>query len=108
MRLTSIDVLLHFLPLDGAIGFIHVANASALHLVEIGSVDAGHGDGRCGVQRADDEQIFLLVVANQTGHRAVVGRSREAVRIANALLVRRGMFDELPSAVGQRMWHASL
>ena len=72
-----------------------VLRTFSLGLVEEGSVDAGHDDGGGGVDRANDEQLLLLIVANETGDGAVTRRPRQAVSVANALLIRRAMPHEL-------------
>jgi len=47
-------------------------------------------------------------VTNKTGDGAVIDRSGHPIGLANTLLVGRAALDELRSAVGERVRHASL
>ena len=107
-QITVGDLLLHFLPFNGAIRFVFILNASAFGLAEEGAVDARHNDGGCGVKRADNEHLLFLVVANEASDGAVGFRSGQTIGFADALLVGHRMLHELLGAVREWVRHASL
>jgi len=95
-------------PLDGAFRVLFVRHALLQTLTEERIVDALHADGGSGVDGANDELAFELVMADELGHVRMIGGQRFAVRLAKLLLVRRRVNGEADSAIGQRMDYASL
>ena len=78
----------------------------SVNLIEKRSVGALHDESGGQIGWADDEEVLLLVVADEIGHGARRQRQRHPERRAYEMLRRRRMNRESDGAVGKRGNHA--